>query len=141
MKCFLWALCLPLLASAGSAHGEDFKLVVHRSNPLSSITATEVSQLFLKKKTTWPGGERAAPVDQPENSPIRQSFSRKVLKKDVAAVRGYWNSQIFSGRAVPASEAPSDALVLEFVEATPGAIGYVSRAAPVGRGVKEIQIH
>lgn len=129
-----------LMASTVKAQPADFKLVVNESNRMSSLTPAEATQFFLKKKTTWPDGGVVAPVDQVESSPVRRAFSKAVLRKDVEAVKGYWQTQIFSGRAVPAPEKASDVAVLAFVDATPGAIGYVSAGAPIRRGVKEIKI-
>jgi len=129
-----------LLASMVNPQDTGFKLVVHQSNVTVSITRAEAAQFFLKQTKTWPTGEAVAPVDQPEKSAVRRAFSKAVLKKDVAAVRGYWQAQIFSGRGLPAPERQSDASVLAFVQSTPGAIGYVSSGADVGRGVKEIEI-
>ena len=129
-----------LLASAVNPQDAGFKLVVRESNPMTSITRAEASRFFLKQTKAWPTGEAVAPVDQSEKSAVRRAFSKAVLKKDVASVRGYWQAQIFSGRSMPPPERPSDASVLAFVQSTPGAIGYVSFDADVGRGVKEIQI-
>lgn len=129
-----------LLASAVNPQDAGFKLVVQESNRTASITRAEASQFFLKQTKAWPTGEAVAPVDQSEKSAVRRAFSKAVLKKDVAAVRGYWQAQIFSGREMPAPERPSDAAVLAFVQSTAGAIGYVSFGASIGSGVKEIKI-
>ncbi len=129
-----------LLASTVNPQDAGFKLVVHESNRTVSITRAEAAQFFLKQTKTWPTGEAVAPVDQGEKSAVRRAFSKAVLKKDIGAVRGYWQAQVFSGRGLPAPERPSDASVLAFVQSNPGAIGYVSFGADVGRGVKEIEI-
>lgn len=129
-----------MLASTANPHDLGFKLVVQQSNPTVSITRAEAAQFFLKQTKTWPTGEAVFPVDQGEKSRVRQTFSKAVLKKDVAGVRGYWQAQVFSGRGLPAPERPSDALVLAFVQSTPGAIGYVSLDADLGQGVKAIEI-
>jgi ABC-type phosphate transport system substrate-binding protein len=137
----LLALLLVLAASAAGAQEGEFKLVVHGSNGVSSLTRAEASQYFLKRKPTWPSGQAVLPVDQAGESPARRAFSRAVLSKDVPAVKSYWQTQIFSGRGVPPPEKPSDAAVLDFVESNPGAIGYVSAGAAVGRGVKEVRLN
>lgn len=135
------ALGLALAAAAASTQEREFKLVVSVSNNVSSLTKGEATQYFLKKKKTWPSGQTVQPVDQMDGSPVRRAFSRAVLDKDVGAVRSYWQTQIFSGRAVPPPEKASDAAVLAFVEANPGAIGYVSAGAQMVRGVKEMSLN
>jgi ABC-type phosphate transport system substrate-binding protein len=134
------AMGVVFLASVASPHDAEFKLVVQESNGMESITRAEASQFFLKQTKVWPNGEAVAPVDQAEVSAVRKAFSKAVLKKDMGAVRGYWQAQIFSGRAMPAPERHSDASVLAFVRSTAGAIGYVSSSAEVGPGVKEIKL-
>lgn len=136
----LVAMGVVLFASWVNPQDAAFKLVVQESNRTASITQAQASQYFLKQTKFWPTGEAVAPVDQGEKSAVRRAFSKAVLKKDVATVRGYWQAQIFSGRSMPPPERPSDASVLAFVQSTPGAIGYVSSGADVGRGVKEIEI-
>jgi ABC-type phosphate transport system substrate-binding protein len=138
---YAMALIFALAAAASSADDAEFKLVVNESNDASSLTPDDVLQYFLKKKTTWPGGQPVQPVDLSEESPARRSFSKALLKKDVGAVRSYWQTQIFSGRGVPPPEKASDAGVLAYVEANRGAIGYVSAGVVIPRGVKEIKLN
>lgn len=139
-----WMLVLGLVLAGGSAAGPaeeaGFKVVVNGSNSVSSLPTADVARYFLKKAGTWPGGQAIAPVDQADDSPARRAFSKTVLGKDVAAVKSYWKTQIFSGRGVPPPEKASDAAVLAFIEANPGAIGYVSSGTTLGRGVREVAL-
>jgi ABC-type phosphate transport system substrate-binding protein len=117
-----------------------YAVVVSASNPITSISRDQASKLFLKKAATWQDGRDVVPVDQPEGSPVRDAFTKAVLHKSVAAVKSYWQQQIFSGRGVPPTEKSSDGDVLGFVRTTPNAIGYVSASAPVGPGVKVVNV-
>jgi ABC-type phosphate transport system substrate-binding protein len=119
----------------------DFVVVVSASNPVTSVTRDQASKLFLKKVPSWDNGRGdVVPVDQPEGSPVREAFTKAVLHKSVAAVKSYWQQQIFSGRGVPPTERPSDGEVLNFVRTNANAIGYVSASAPVGSGVKVVNV-
>jgi ABC-type phosphate transport system substrate-binding protein len=119
----------------------DFVVVVSASNPISSLTRDQASKLFLRKAPTWDNGRGdVLPVDQPEGSPVREAFTRTVMHKSVAAVKSYWQQQIFSGRGVPPAEKPSDGDVLNFVRANANAIGYVSGSASLGGGVKVVNV-
>ena len=69
-----------------------------------------------------------------------EGFSKSIHGKTAAAVKSYWNQQIFSGREVPPVEKKSDAEVLSFVRSTPGAIGYVSDTASTD-GVRVVTIN
>ncbi len=130
------ALGLPLAAQTGGS----FKVVLHLSNPVSEISRVELSRLFLKKTTRWDRGGKVLPVDQPPRSSVRIDFSQTVLRKEVDAVKSYWQTQLFSGIATPPLELASDAEVLSYVRSNAGAIGYVSRGASPGDGVKVVKI-
>lgn len=127
-----------LLGSA-SAQGEGFRVIVNPQNPVAALSGAELSRLFLKKSVTWPGGASVAPVDQERTSAVRRAFSQRVHHKDADAVVAHWQTMVFSGRETPPPVKATDASVVEFVKANPGAIGYVSEAADVS-GVKVIGV-
>ncbi len=134
VKSFLAAAVALLPAAALAA---DFVLVANPSVSATAISRAEAARMFLRTQTAWPEGGHVKPVDQAKTSTVRETFSREVLGKSVAAVEQYWTQAIFSGRAVPPVEKRSDADVLAYVRETPGAIGYVSGSAPT-EGVKRI---
>jgi ABC-type phosphate transport system substrate-binding protein len=99
----------------------------------------DVSRLFLRKLTTWPDGREVQAIDQERVSPARQAFSKAVHQKDADAISSYWQVLVFSGRDVPPRIGRTDAEVLEFVKANPGAVGYVSEGAALA-GVKTLTV-
>jgi len=123
-----------VLAAALPAGADDFRVVVHRDNPVGHLSTAQVSRLFLKKTLRWPEGRPVLPVE-PASPRLRQQFARTIHERSLDAVKSYWNQLIFSGRDVPPLEKPDDAGVLAYVRAEPGAIGYVSSGADVS-GVK-----
>ncbi len=125
-----------------SAQSSDFKVIVHPDNPVASLSAKDVSNFLLKKKTKWDsdGFKVAAdPIDLDGGSSTRESFSRAVHGRSVSSIKSYWQRQIFSGREVPPPEVGNDADVIAYVSNRPGAIGYISASARLD-GVKEIVI-
>lgn len=117
--------------ASGTAAG--FKVVVHPSNPVTSLRATVLRQAFLKQRVRWDDGEAIKPVDLGLQSGVRAEFSSKVLARSVQAVRSYWLQRIFSGGHVPPAELPSDQAVIDYVASNRGAVGYVSAAADASR--------
>ena len=111
---------------------DGYRVVVHKSNPIEAMTAERVSALFLKKVTKWDNGRRILPVNQVADTAVREKFSKTIHGKSVAAIKSYWQQQVFSGRDVPPPEKPSDSQVLAYIEANRDAIGYVSAGAPLG---------
>ncbi|BDG09484.1 type 2 periplasmic-binding domain-containing protein [Anaeromyxobacter paludicola] len=131
-------LAAPPRPAAGRAQGA-FQVVVHRDNPVTSLSRGTAASLFLKKATEWPGGQKVEPVDLREGAPVRDAFSEAVLRRSVASVRAYWTQSIFSGRAVPPPELEDDEAVVAFVARSPWAIGYVSAGARLA-GVKAVAV-
>ncbi len=132
---------LALGAALPAAYGEEpYKIVVHSASAAGSLSKEKLAAYFLKKETRWSGGGKIVVVDRNPGAAVRVAFSKDVLGKDVAAVKSYWQRQLFSGRETPPAELDSDREVLDFVAKTPGAIGYVSAAADLGAGVKAIRV-
>ena len=140
MRRLLAGAALLLLAPAGARAQEPYRVIVNAGNGATTLTKAEVARLFMKKTVAWPGGEPVVPVDRGEDAEVRRAFSKTVLGKDVASVKGYWQQLIFTGRAVPPVEKATDAEVVAFVAANAGGIGYVSSAAPLGPGVKVLTV-
>ena len=130
------AVCLVWHAAAQAA---GYKIIVNNANGKSSIAKKELSQLFMKKTAKWGDGTAVLPVDQTEKSSARERFTQDVHGKSVAAVKSYWQQQIFSGRDVPPVEKSSDAQVVAFVKQNAGAIGYVGESADTA-GVKVVGV-
>ncbi len=130
------------LALGQAASGEDFgfRVIVNAANPVASINRSQLSGLFLKQETSWPDGQVALPVDLGESSPVRADFSRVVLRRPVAAVKSYWNKQIFSGGGVPPIEKSSGEDVVSYVSAFHGAVGYVGLGVSLPAGVKAVKL-
>ena len=80
------------------AQDAPYRLIVNSNNPVGALSRDEVSKLFLKKVPAWHSGEAVVPVDQSEDAEVRRLFSKRVLGKDVASVKGYWQQAIFTGR-------------------------------------------
>ena len=116
-----------------------FQVIVHPSNPASSLTRDELSDLFLKRTTRWKSGQTVAPADLSEDAPTRAEFSKEIHRKVVRAVKAYWQQRIFSGREAPPPEFAGDSSMINFVRTHAGSIGYVSPGADLA-GVKLIAV-
>jgi ABC-type phosphate transport system substrate-binding protein len=119
-----------------------YVIVVNAANPVTTLSRGEVSNLFLKRSTTWSSGQGVViPLDQRTDSAVRQAFSKDVHRKDASDIASYWNQMIFSGRATPPFTKSNDADVVAYVRANANAIGYVAEGAPLGEGVKALKLH
>jgi ABC-type phosphate transport system substrate-binding protein len=131
---------LALLASAGLALGADFQVVVHPSVKGSVIRREVLSAIFTGASSRWGDESQVRPVDQSSHSAVRQAFTAQVLGQSVGEVQLQWQSLVAKRRILPPPVRSSDELVLEYVAAHEGAIGYISPDASVPAGVRRVDI-
>ena len=118
-----------VLALAGAAASAQVAVVVNPKSPLASMTADQVSGIFLGKSNTLPSGATAVPTDLPDSAPTREVFYTKVTGKSTAQVKAAWSRLVFSGKATPPKELATAADVKKFVAGNPDAIGYIEKSA------------
>ncbi len=137
---FRHRLMLPLLLAAAvlaaSAHA-DVVVVVSSKSSVKTLTAEQVTKIFLGKAGTFPNGQTAFPVDQPEGSAVRDEFYTKVVHKNPSQLTAYWAKVIFTGDGRPPKLLSDDAAVRKAVAGNPNTIGYIDKSA-VNRSVRVI---
>lgn len=107
-------------------------VIVNPKSPTTSMTASQVADIFLGRKTTLPSGATAAAVDQPPSSAVRDPFYLKVTGMNPPQVKAAWSRMVFSGKGTPPKELASSVEVKRFVAANPNAIGYIEKSAVDG---------
>ena len=123
---FSVAALIVLLALGRAEAGE---VIAHES---VTLTADEVRDVFLGEKQ-FSANLRLIPVD---NDIVQTEFLAKVLQTDRQKYIARWRKKTFrEGLPAPLSKG-SDAAVIAFVRATPGAVGYIKGKA---HGVKLLE--
>lgn len=122
-----FAIALSMLIS--SAVFADIVVIVSSSNANYALDKIDIEQIFLGKKSVFPDGERAIPVDQAENSPVRAEFNDKALGKNASQLKAYWSRLIFTGKGTPPKESGNDADVVALVAQNPNMVGYIDESA------------
>jgi ABC-type phosphate transport system substrate-binding protein len=116
-------LSLPLALLA------DVLVVTGAKSPSTTLSKNQVSDVFLGKVVSLPDGSSAAPIDQPESSPLRDEFYSKVANKSAAQAKAHWAKLYFTGRGVPPREGTDSGDIKRILNSTPGAIGYIEQSA------------
>lgn len=125
---------LALLAGVfmGGLAQAQVAVIVNPKSAAASMSADQVSNIFLGKSNTLPGGASALAADLPESSAVRDQFYSKVTGKQAAQVKAAWSRLVFSGKATPPKELASAAEVKKYVAANADAIGYIEKSAVDG---------
>ena len=113
----------PAADRAGS--GPSFAVIVAPDVAGPPLSRSEAELIFRRKQSFWSGGVRAQPVNLPASNALRVAFSECVLGEAPAAMESYWREMYFHG-VLPPHVVDSEQAVILYVNATPGAIGYVA---------------
>lgn len=115
-------LCLSSLPAAG------MEIIAHKTVPNSLIRLAEARAIFGMRQVKWPDGGLVRVFVLNDGNPLHGAFCKEQLNIYPYQLRQSWDRLIYSGMAQAPTEVASEAEMLARVAATPGAIGYVSRA-------------
>jgi len=125
----MWtALMLPPAACAQIA------VVVNAANE-RSLDIGAVARIFLAQAKVYPGGSQAVSIDQKEGTKVREEFQEKLFQLAPPEIKSFWARQKFTGSVRHLSTFDNDEAILDYIEKTPNAIGYVD-ASKVTRKVR-----
>lgn len=116
-----------LLAALGGppvARAADGEIAIVAHPSVGTLDAAMLNRLYTGRAIEV-AGSPVVVVNLPPGSPARQRFLERFLQQDEDRYRAYWTVRRHVGKGVPPRELHTAAEVLDFVQSTPGAIGYV----------------
>ncbi len=63
--------------------------VVAANNPVSTLSRSQIADIFLGRMIRFPDGRQVVPVDQVESSAAREAFYLKFADKSPAQIKAY----------------------------------------------------
>jgi hypothetical protein len=134
-------LVLLLLGSLGSwsaARAQDVVLVANKSVKISEITNADLRAIFIGTKTRFADGSHAVPVTL-KGGAVHEVFLKNYVGENPEEFRLQWRKVVFTGQGAMPKAFDSESALIEYVAATPGAVGYASRISPQD-GVKLLAV-
>ncbi len=130
-----------MLLSANVFGGEKPVFVVNKQNPIGALSADEVRDYFLKRRSQWPDGTPVRFIDWQAGHPLRTSFLDQIIKKSPRELEVFWVREMqYRGNSAPIKVATPD-MVIAFVSRLAGAIGYIPERATIrSTRVKRVEI-
>lgn len=119
----LWPALLPAVLWAAGAQAQTGIVVI--ANPSVPKTDLQSVQRIYTGRQIEVAGVAVVPVNLPGGAPAREQFLASVLNQDDEKYRAYWTVRRYIGKGAPPRELTTAAEIISFVQATPGAIGYV----------------
>ena len=115
-----------LMSSANSsALASEIVVVVSAKSQVTSLSASQVADIFLGKVSRFPDGNQAFAIDQSEESAARERFYSQFTGKSTAQVRSHWSKIIFTGRGQPPRQVLNSVEAKRLVVENPNAIAYI----------------
>lgn len=115
---FLMIVSLPVIGLAEET-------LVFIGNGALARTEQSVLQRFYTGRAVSVGEQVAIPVNYPAGHPLRERFLATVMNQSEEQYTGYWLVRRYVGKGAPPIELPDVDAVVAYVQATPGAVGYV----------------
>jgi ABC-type phosphate transport system substrate-binding protein len=129
-RCLL--LLLVSLGSWSAARAQDVVLVANEGVKITEITNADLRAIFTGTKTRFSDGSHAVPVTL-KGGPAHEVFLRNYVGEGPEGFRSQWRKVVFTGQGAMPKAFDSESALIDYVAATPGAVGYVSRTSPQDR--------
>jgi ABC-type phosphate transport system substrate-binding protein len=121
-----YILGLGAILACTAARAQDVVIVANQAVSVSQISSSELRDIFTGARSRFADGTRAIPVVL-KGGPAHEVFLRHHVGESPDAFRTRWRKAVFTGEGAMLKEFSSETALLQYVAATPGAIGYVTR--------------
>ena len=128
-KMFCLIALLGPIAGSCAAFAQDVVLVANKSVQISGIRGADLRAIYTGEKTRFADGSHAVPVTL-KGGPVHEVFLKNHVGKDPGEFRAQWRKAVFTGQGSMPRAFDTEAALIEYVAATPGALGYASRISP-----------
>lgn len=125
-KALARTLTLALATALGELQAADGVVVIGHAT-LRQLDLETIEKIYTGKLIQI-GNIFVVAVNADAGSAVRERFLRVFLKQDEGRYTGYWRVRRSIGQGKPPREMSRSIDVINFVNATPGAIGYISEA-------------
>ncbi len=119
-------LCLlAMLPLTTPAEAQEVKLIAHPDVQTDSLSASDVKDIFLGKKSRWDNGGKITFFISKEPA-IHSAFLKSYIGQSAVQFTRNWRRCVFGGRGKAPKSSSNNREMVNLVAQTSGAIGYVS---------------
>lgn len=111
-------------------------VVAHSAVTVERLSKSQLRSIYLKRQVIWPNGDKIKVYMLPAKSVTHQQFSQSNLQMFPYQLEQTWQKLTFSGIGTPPVEIASEAAMLQLIQTTPGAIGYL----PYGNEINDAKV-
>jgi hypothetical protein len=125
-------LILGVVLSCAAMHAQNVVVIVNSAVRATAASSDDIREIFAGEKSSLGDGSRVTPVTL-KGGPAHEAFLKEYVGKGDAAFRTGWRNLVFTGQGSMPKMFDSEVALVDYVAATPGAIGYVSKGTDVGK--------
>jgi hypothetical protein len=119
------ASSLAISLAFATAYAGDI-VVIGNSN-VPKMDAVTIQKVYTGKFISV-AGVNVTPVGAKPGTAARNRFLQEYLNQDEEKYTAYWTVRRYIGKGAPPAELASGAEVINYVQSTPGAVGYIDEA-------------
>ena len=124
LKAVFYTVVVSLAAAAAPTIAADGIVVIGHPN-LHQLDTVTIAKIFMGKVIEVDGIAIIA-VNASSGSPVRNRFLQTYLNQDEGKYTAYWTVRRYIGKGSSPRELPRSVDIINFVNSTPGAIGYIN---------------
>ena len=124
---------LGLVGTAPVVAGMSLMVVANLDTP--SLDEDTLQKVYLGKVVEV-DGHPITPVNLAKGSTLRNAFMQRYLTQDEEKFTAYWTVRRYIGKGTPPREFATIEQQLQFLQSTPGAIGYVDDSIELRQGLR-----
>lgn len=121
-----------------AARAQEVVVIVNNGVKATAVSGDDIRGVFSGEKSSLGDGSHVTPVTL-KGGPSHEAFLKLYVGKGDSAFRTGWRNLVFTGQGSMPKMLDTEAALLDYVAATPGAIGYVSKATNRAK-VKTLEI-
>jgi ABC-type phosphate transport system substrate-binding protein len=126
MTFFKYLLAALLAGAALLTHADERDALVLVGHPTVPHIDLATAQRLYTGRSVEVGGVTIVVVNAAPGSKLRERFMATVMNQEDDKYVAYWTVRKHVGKGTPPRELKSAAEVIDFVQATPGGLGYVA---------------
>lgn len=110
------------------ANAGDVVVITHKGVAQSSVNTDAVKKIYSGYMSKWPDNQTIV-LTVMEKSDAHKDFLKSYVGKTESQFSSTWKKMMFSGQGSYPKQFENAQSLVDFVEKTPGAIGYVEKGA------------
>lgn len=123
MKLKLIAFSGAILLQVSGLQAEP--VVIGNSSIATTLSSSDVKNIFLGKRKALPSGDKVELIEQPEDSELRDKFHSKFTGKTQSQLNAYRARLIFTGKGSQPRTVNNSKELIDIVSKDPSIIGYI----------------